>query len=81
MHEGLRVTQPISGVHDNFPEYFLLPGDLLVSEPDGTFFKVSPGLGIAGFQLSDDYVSTLEPVLFQVNGLLYQVVTSAEMDK
>lgn len=56
----LQVTQEMIGVHPMHPDYPLLPGDVLMRRPDGTYGKLT-GLGIEGFTLTDEQQATLEP--------------------
>lgn len=56
----LKVTQEMVGVHPLHTDYPLLPGDVLVRRPDGTFGKLT-GLGIEGFTLTPEQAATLEP--------------------
>jgi hypothetical protein len=58
--EGLLVTVEIEGAHPRHPTYSLLPGDLILQRPDGTFGKFS-GLGIEGFRLTPEQRATLRP--------------------
>lgn len=59
--EGLVVTETIEGAHPKHETYPLLPGDLLIEEDDGTFYKFGPGLGVTGFVLTEDQRATLRP--------------------
>lgn len=58
---GLFVTEQIDGAHAKHPNYPLLPGDLLLKRPDGTYGKFGPGLGIEGFVLTPEQQATLKP--------------------
>ena len=40
----------LRGRHPHWTHYELLPGDLLRSDPDGTWHKEGPGLHVFGFQ-------------------------------
>lgn len=70
---GFRVKAEIRGAQPMHPEYPLLPGDLLVRTPDGTFMKEAPGLAVGGFTLSPEQESDLEIVHFTRLGLAYDV--------
>jgi hypothetical protein len=68
--EGMLVTVRIDGAHPKL-DYPLLPGDLLLDRGDGTYGKFGPGLGIEGFELTPEQVSTLKPsgeMGFQMGG-------------
>jgi hypothetical protein len=67
---GFVVTEEINGArrHD---DYALLPGDLLVREEDGSYWKECPGLSIGGFHLTPEQVATLRAVEYQRLGLNY----------
>ena len=55
------VTETLNGTHPKHTDYPLLPGDVLVAQPDGSFYKTAPGLGIMGFRLSSKQFATLVP--------------------
>lgn len=42
--------------HKLMPEYPLLPGDVIVQNPDGTWTKHAPGLAMAGLELPEVWV-------------------------
>jgi hypothetical protein len=44
--------------HPLHPQYPLLPGDVIVQDPDGSWTKHAPGLAMAGLELSDVWVAT-----------------------
>lgn len=73
-NDGYRVTEEIAGAKPSVPRYPLLPGDLLVKEPDGSYFKECPGVAVGGFLLTPEQEATLEPVKFLRQGLNYQIV-------
>lgn len=56
----LKVTQKMVGVHPIHQDYPLLPGDVLMRRPDGTYGKLT-GLGIEGFTLTAEQAAALEP--------------------
>jgi hypothetical protein len=58
----LRVAATIEGAHPQHTDYPLLEGDVLTREPDGTYIKHAPGLGVAGFELTADQAASLQPV-------------------
>lgn len=75
--QGFRVVEAIENAHPLHGEaYPLLPGDLLVREPSGTWAKEAPGLGVCGFVLTVEQEASLEPVGFTRSGLNYHVVSS-----
>lgn len=57
-----RVIEELHDCHAIHTDYPLLPGDWLVEQGDGTFYKIAPGLGVFGFQLTDEQRATLIPV-------------------
>lgn len=57
---GLKVTERIDGAHPTLTDYPLLPGDLIIGQPDGTFYKFGPGLGVTGFELTPEQILTCE---------------------
>jgi len=57
----LRVTEQIDGAHPLHTNYPLLPGDALTRNPDGTYTKQAPGIGVFGFVLTPEQQLTLEP--------------------
>lgn len=69
--KGLVVTTEITGAHPQMDDYPLLPGDLLVAEEDGTYFKECPGMAVGGFRLTPEQAATLRSVEFRVAGLNY----------
>lgn len=75
---GFLVTEKIVGAHFSMKDYPLYPDDLLTQHEDGTFFKEGPGLGIGGFELTEEQVATLKPVNFQFHGLNYGVTAPEE---
>lgn len=56
---GFKVTEEIKGAHPINTSYPLLPGDFLVEQEDGTFYKVAPGIGMVGFVLTEEQKSRL----------------------
>jgi hypothetical protein len=52
MHYSPLVT--VVGAHDKHPTYPLFPGDILFKQSDG--YAKHNGLGVLGFQLTDDQV-------------------------
>lgn len=74
MNEGYQVTERIEDAHPKF-DYPLLPGDLLVPEPDGTYMKEAPGLAVGGFVLTHAQIATLRKVQFHRLGLNYEVLS------
>ena len=71
--EGYRVTETIDGAHPTLRDYPLLPGDLLVRDPDGSWAKEAPGLAVGGFALTPEQEATLERVEFDRYGLNYSI--------
>lgn len=55
-----RVTETLEGRHPLHTDYPLLPGDIL-TRSGSTWTKQAPGLGIFGFNLSDEDEAGLEP--------------------
>jgi hypothetical protein len=53
MLKGREVIAEIRGANPTFPEYPLLPGDLLMQTSKGDFYKVAPGLAVGGFVLDE----------------------------
>ncbi len=72
--DGYRVTERIDGAHPRHDRYPLLPDDLLVKHPDGTWAKEAPGLAVLGFVLTPEQAATLTPVKFVRNGLEYGII-------
>lgn len=60
-HDLLKVTVTIEGAHPLHTTYPLFPDDVLTKEPDGTYAKHAPGLGVFGFKLTPDQEDTLVP--------------------
>lgn len=58
--EIYEVTVRLEGCHRLHTDYPLLPGDILFPEPGGSFYKHAPGLGITGFELSEEQRATLK---------------------
>jgi len=56
------VTVDLEGAHPRHPDYPLIAEDVLIRQPDGTFTKVAPGLGVMGFRLSEAQQATLRPL-------------------
>lgn len=77
---GFLVTQDIVGAHRTMQDYPLHVDDLLVKSEDGSWFKEGPGLGIGGFELTDEQVATLKPVSFQRYGLNYRIMDLEDRD-
>lgn len=71
--QGFVVTERIENArrHDDYP---LMEGDLLTLQPDGSFWKVCPGLSVGGFNLTDDQTDTLKAVRYVQNHLNYTIV-------
>jgi hypothetical protein len=44
--------------HSLHPQYPLLPGDVIIQDPDGTWTKHAPGLAMAGLELSEVWIAT-----------------------
>jgi hypothetical protein len=55
-----RVTATIEGANAKHPTYPLLEGDMLIEQPDGSFYKTAPGLGIYGFVLTEEQRASIE---------------------
>lgn len=72
---GYLVTEKIEGAHPRMPEYHLQEGDLVVRNRDFTWYKMAPGLGVSGFELTDEQVAKLKPVLYSSDGLSFSVST------
>lgn len=70
---GFLLTEEISGASETLPGYHLYPGDLLQDDGDGTYTKLSPGLGIMGLQLTLEQQDRLKPVSYWANGLMYHL--------
>jgi hypothetical protein len=79
VNAGFQVTTTIEHAHPKLDAYPLLPGDLIVREPDGTWMKEAPGLAVGGFVLSEAQEAALEPVEFVCAGLNYAVVSPHEV--
>lgn len=71
MTEGFIVTAELFGVHRKYPEFSLLPGDLIIKDEEEKFTKLAPGLGIFGFELSPAQEATLKSTAFVRRGLEY----------
>lgn len=71
MSNGYIVEETIEGAHFSIKNYPLIRGDLIMEEPDGTYFKEFPGIGIGGFTLTEEQKSRLRPVVFEGYGLNY----------
>lgn len=71
---GYRVTETIEGAHPALAEYPLLPDDLLVREPSGTWMKEAPGLAVGGFVLTEEQQANLKIVRFSTAGLAYMIL-------
>lgn len=71
MTEGFLVTTELSDVHPKYPDFPLLPGDLIIKDEEGKFTKLAPGLGIFGFELSPAQEATLKNTAFVRRGLEY----------
>lgn len=72
--DALVVTEEFQHCHPMHTHYPLLPGDLLVPQEDGTFYKHGPGLGIVGFILSQEQQASLQPckdTVFGIGGMDY----------
>ena len=76
-NKGFLVTKEIVGAHRTMEDYPLYVDDLLTRSEDGTWFKEGPGLGISGFELTEDQVATLKPVDFKFYGLAYKIIDPA----
>lgn len=72
-HEGFQVTERIDRAQPLLTNYPLLPDDLLVREPGGTWTKEAPGLCVGGFVLTPEQEASLRPVRFQRQGLAYSL--------
>lgn len=72
--QELMVTEEIVRAHPRFPDYPLLPEDLITRTADGTWRKYAPGMAVEGFVLSDEQVRRLKPVWVQSAHLLYEVL-------
>lgn len=57
----LVVQEQIDSAHPLHTDYPLLPGDWLVKQEDGTFYKFAPGIGIIGFVLTAEQEAGLKP--------------------
>jgi hypothetical protein len=68
---GFVVTTEIQGAHRRMDDYPLLPGDLLVREEDGSYWKECPGMSVGGFVLTNEQAASLRSVEYQVYGLNY----------
>lgn len=64
-----KVTETINGAHPTHVDYPLLPGDLLLPCPDGTWTKEAPGLAVGGFVLPKND-PRLTPVTYGKTGPL-----------
>lgn len=71
--QGFVVTQEIENarLHD---DYVLLEGDLLTLQPDGSFWKVCPGISLGGFFLTDDQTDTLKGVRYIQRHLKFAIL-------
>lgn len=67
---GYVVTSEINAARADM-DYPLLPGDLLVLEDDGSYWKECPGMSVGGLRLTDEQAATLRPVEYKVFGLNY----------
>lgn len=75
-YSGYEVVKEIKGVHPIHEDYPLLPKDLLVQHGD-EFDKVAEGVGICGFQLSDEQLAEhCRPVQIRSHGLNFTVVSN-----
>lgn len=70
---GFLLAEEISGASETLPGYHLYPGDLLQDNGDGTYTKLSPGLGIMGLRLTPEQRERLKPVSYWVAGLTYHL--------
>lgn len=75
---GFLVTQDIVGAHSTMQDYPLYVDDLLTRSEDGSWFKEGPGLGIGGFELTEEQIATLKPVSFRHYGLNYRILDLEE---
>lgn len=71
--QELMVTEKIAGAHPQHPDYPLLPEDLVKRQPDGTWYKYAPGMGVTGFVLSEEQVQKLKAVWVISEHLVYEV--------
>lgn len=71
--KGYLLTEEISGASETLPGYHLYPGDLLQDNGDGTYTKLSPGLGIMGLRLTPEQRERLKPVSYWADGLTYHL--------
>lgn len=60
MADQFRVTVELDGRNAIHPTYPLLPGDIILREPDGRWMKHAPGIAVGGFLLSAEDEATLE---------------------
>lgn len=75
---GLLVIEEISGAHPIHSSYFLLPGDLLQDDGNGSYTKLFPGLCVVGFELTAEQEAKLKPTEFRVRGLSYEILNSSD---
>lgn len=71
--KGFLLTEEISGASETLPGYHLYPGDLLQDNGDGTYTKLSPGLGVMGLRLTPEQRDRLKPVSYHADGLMYHL--------
>jgi hypothetical protein len=80
-HHGYVVTETIDRAHRRMDDYQLMPGDLLVREKDGSFWKECPGMSIGGFHLTDAQIATLRETEYEVHGLTYVYDAGSRSDE
>jgi len=73
--KGVEVTTQVESANSAIPSYPLNVGDLLYPQPDGTFFKIAPGLSLGGFVLLEEQLEThTRAVNFVQDGLNYRII-------
>ncbi|UDL16328.1 hypothetical protein SEA_ZOOMAN_44 [Microbacterium phage Zooman] len=78
-YQVMMVTEEMNGRHPRHVDYPLLPGDSIQLYTDGTWAKVSPGLMVAGFVLSEEDVQTrMKAVWMQSANLAFHVLGDVE---
>lgn len=70
MPKGFLATVQLDNL-TKVKNYPILPDDLLVEDPDGTFMKVCPGVAIGGMTLTPEQKATLREVEYEVRHLNY----------
>ena len=78
-YQVMMVTEEMVGRHPRHVDYPLLPGDSIQLYTDGTWAKVSPGMLVGGFELSEEDVQTrMKAVWMQNANLAFHVLGDVE---